>query len=139
MTLPLLPILGGLLIGAAAVILLLSLGRVAGISGILWSLVTGPERTWRALFLAGLLLGGVTAHKLASLPIPESPSSPLYLAAIAGLLVGVGTRLGSGCTSGHGVCGISRRSSRSLMATGVFMATGIVVVFLMRHMAGLQL
>ena len=133
MTLPLLPIMGGLLIGTSSLLLLIGMGRVAGISGIFWSFIAGPDRTWRACFLVGLLLGGAAAHGFFGLPIPANPAAPLYFAVLAGVLVGSGTRLGSGCTSGHGVCGIARRSQRSMVATGVFMASGIAMVFLIRH------
>jgi uncharacterized membrane protein YedE/YeeE len=139
MTLPLLPIMGGLLIGTSSLLLLISMGRVAGISGIFWSVIAGPDRGWRACFLLGLLLGGAAAHGLFGLPVPASQTASLYLAVLAGVLVGSGTRLGSGCTSGHGVCGIARRSQRSMVATGVFMASGIAMVFLTRHVLEMTL
>jgi uncharacterized membrane protein YedE/YeeE len=139
MTLPLLPIMGGLLIGTSSLLLLISMGRVAGISGIFWSVIAGPDRGWRACFLLGLLLGGAAAHGLFGLPVPASQAASLYLAVLAGVLVGSGTRLGSGCTSGHGVCGIARRSQRSMVATGVFMASGIAMVFLTRHVLEITL
>lgn len=139
MTLPLLPIMGGLLIGTSSLLLLISMGRVAGISGIFWSVIAGPDRGWRACFLLGLLLGGAAAHGLFGLPVPASQAASLYLAVLAGVLVGSGTRLGSGCTSGHGVCGIARRSQRSMVATGVFMASGIAMVFLTRHVLEMTL
>ncbi|MCH1491980.1 MAG: YeeE/YedE family protein [Luminiphilus sp.] len=133
MSLPLFPILGGLLIGTASMGLLLLLGRVAGISGIFWAAITGPDRGWRWLFITGLLLAGLTLHSFDSVPIPDAPAGPIWLAGFAGVLVGVGTRIGSGCTSGHGVCGIGRRSQRSFTATLVFMGTGIAIVYLTRH------
>lgn len=139
MTLPLLPIMGGLLIGTSSLLLLISMGRIAGISGIFWSVIAGPDRGWRACFLLGLLLGGAAAHGLFGLPVPASQAASLYLAVLAGVLVGSGTRLGSGCTSGHGVCGIARRSQRSMVATGVFMASGIAMVFLTRHVLEMTL
>ena len=139
MTLPLLPIMGGLLIGTSSLLLLICIGRVAGISGIFWSVIAGPDRGWRACFLLGLLLGGAAAHGLFGLPVPASQAASLYLAVLAGVLVGSGTRLGSGCTSGHGVCGIARRSQRSMVATGVFMASGIAMVFLTRHVLEMTL
>lgn len=136
MSLPLFPILGGLLIGTASMGFLLLLGRVAGISGIFWAAITGPDRGWRWLFITGLLLAGLTLHSFDSVPIPAAPAGPIWLAGFAGVLVGVGTRIGSGCTSGHGVCGIGRRSQRSFTATLVFMGTGIAIVYLTRHVLG---
>jgi len=136
MSLPLFPILGGLLIGTASMGLLLLLGRVAGLSGILWGAITGPDRGWRWLFVTGLVLAGLTLHSFDSIPIPATPAGSIWLAGLAGVLVGVGTRIGSGCTSGHGVCGIGRRSARSLTATLVFMGTGMATVYLTRHVLG---
>jgi len=128
---------GGLLIGIAAALLLLGLGRIAGISGILGSAVLGrggPE-AWRWTFLIGLPLGAAAmAHATGTASTPlDIPTQPLVLIA-AGLLVGFGTRMGSGCTSGHGVCGIARGSKRSIVATGVFMGAGITTVFVVRHL-----
>jgi uncharacterized membrane protein YedE/YeeE len=130
--------LGGVLIGAATVLLVLAIGRLAGVSGI----VAGTMRAargdlgWRLAFLAGLMLAPlVYALSGAALPEVTVATSPLLLAG-AGLLVGFGTRLGSGCTSGHGVCGVARLSRRSLTATAVFMLTAAVTVFLMRHVGG---
>ena len=136
MTIPFYAVLGGLLIGVAAMALLFLLGRVAGVSGIVWVALAGPERGWRLLFVTGLALGGLGAHQITGLPVPAPPQAPLWLVAIAGLLVGVGTRVGSGCTSGHSVCGIGRRSPRSLVATVVFISTGIATVYLIRHILG---
>lgn len=132
------PLLGGALIGLSASLLLLANGRVAGISGVVGSLLA-PVRgdiAWRVLFLGGLLAGGLMLAWLHPVsfapPVPLSAGRAALLLA-AGLLVGVGTRLGDGCTSGHGICGISRGSARSLVATLTFMATGILTVFLVRH------
>ncbi len=130
------PIIGGVLIGIASMALLATLGRIAGISGIFWGLFAGPDRDWRGLFLVGLVAGGGLLHSLTGKPIPDAAEGPLWLAALAGLLVGVGTRMGSGCTSGHGVCGIGRLSVRSLAATATFMAAGVVTVFVTRHVIG---
>lgn len=130
------PIIGGILIGIASMTLLATLGRIAGVSGIFWGLVAGPDRDWRGLFLVGLVAGGGLLHSLTGKPIPTTPEGPLWLAALAGLLVGVGTRMGSGCTSGHGVCGIGRLSIRSLAATTTFMVAGIMTVFVTRHLLG---
>jgi uncharacterized membrane protein YedE/YeeE len=121
---PISSLAGGMIIGLSATGLLLLLGRVAGISGILGGLLAGDELPWRGAFVAGLLAGGF----LASIFYPEALSMTLDrstpVLAAAGLLVGFGSRLGSGCTSGHGVCGISRGSKRSIAATVTFMTTG---------------
>jgi uncharacterized protein len=130
---------GGVLIGLAAVMFALLNGRIAGISGIAGGLLkpASGDVAWRLSFLAGLLLAPL-AYELVTGELPE-----LHIAAgngtlvLAGLLVGVGTRYGSGCTSGHGVCGLSRRSPRSLAATVVFMAAGFLTVFIARHLLGL--
>jgi uncharacterized membrane protein YedE/YeeE len=127
-------LLGGVLIGLAAALLILFSGRIAGISGILGGLLrpTHGDTAWRVLFLLGLVLAPVAYA--AFKPLPElhvDAGSGMLLA--AGLLVGVGTRYGAGCTSGHGVCGVARRSPRSLAATAVFMFAGFVTVFLVRH------
>jgi uncharacterized protein len=130
---PVSALIGGALIGLAAVLLMLLNGRIAGVSGILGGALTGADRGWRLAFLIGLvgapLLLGAAGRPL---PMPWMPSSFAIVIA-AGLLVGFGTRLGSGCTSGHGVCGIARLSPRSIAATLVFMASAMVVVALMRH------
>lgn len=132
-------LIGGLLIGASALIMLGALGRIAGISGIAGNLLQAPagDRSWRLAFVLGLLGGAATYVVLApaeAIRIHVDSGWGLMLA--AGLLVGVGTRLGSGCTSGHGVCGIGRLSPRSLVATGIFMAVAIAVVAILRHLIG---
>ena len=132
----LLPLTGGVLLGLAAIWLLFSLGRVAGISGIAWGALSGPDRGWRWLFLLGLLCGGAVTHNLVGHPIPTESNAPLWLIACSGLLVGVGTRMGGGCTSGHGVCGLGRQSPRSLLATVIFMGLGILTVFVMQNVTG---
>lgn len=126
------PLLGGILIGLASWLLLASLGKVAGISGIASSAISADQsdQAWRWAFLVGLIAGG--AVFTAWLSPPAISQRPLALLIGAGLLVGVGTVLGSGCTSGHGVCGLGRRSLRSLVATCVFMAVGTLVVFTMK-------
>jgi len=130
-------LVGGLLIGAAAVALLYFLGRIAGISGIVWGAVSGQaDNSWRWLFLLGLLAGPLLFHLGTASPYPAASPLPWWQALAGGLLVGFGTRLGSGCTSGHGVCGIGRLSSRSLVATVTFMLTGIVTVYMLRHALG---
>jgi uncharacterized membrane protein YedE/YeeE len=127
-------LLGGLLIGLAVVVLILFNGRVAGISGILSGLLFGVknERSWRLMFLIGLLISPFFYRLFATNPSLEI-SNHLGKIIVAGLLVGFGSRLGSGCTSGHGVCGIARLSKRSIVATLVFMFAAIVTVFLTRH------
>jgi uncharacterized protein len=129
---------GGALIGAAASLLLRLNGRVAGVSGILSGLFSRDreEVAWRVLFVAGLLVGGVlfAVFQPAALAIDVPPSARVTIA--GGILVGVGTRLSGGCTSGHGVCGISRLSLRSIAATLTFLAAGMLTVFLVRHGGG---
>jgi uncharacterized membrane protein YedE/YeeE len=127
--------IGGALIGLASVLLMLLLGRIAGIGGIFAGLLLsgGEDRSWRGAFIAGLLAAPLAAAAVgAPMAMPQMPAS-LVLVAIAGLLVGVGTRMAGGCTSGHGVCGMARLSPRSIVATGVFMATAIAVVAVTRH------
>jgi uncharacterized membrane protein YedE/YeeE len=128
---------GGLLIGIATVMLLVFNGRLAGISGIVGGLLK-PARgdiAWRIAFIAGLVLSPLVFSLVTRLPqVHIEASNPVLL--IAGLLVGIGTRYGSGCTSGHGVCGLSRRSPRSLVATIAFMFAGFVTVYIVRHLLG---
>jgi uncharacterized membrane protein YedE/YeeE len=132
----LMPLTGGVLLGVSAMWLLLSLGRIAGISGIAWGSLAGPERVWRSLFLVGLLLGGLLTHSVIGQPVPAESATPLWLITTSGLLVGLGTRMGGGCTSGHGVCGLGRRSPRSLVATLTFMTLGVITVFIMQSVMG---
>jgi len=128
-------IAGGLLIGAASVLLLASSGRIAGISSILGGLYgrwTDSDLKWRLMFLVGLISGtGLIALIQGGLPQTLQANGQLLI--IAGLLVGIGTRLGGGCTSGHGICGLSRRSKRSLIATLLFMASAMITVYIIRH------
>ena len=127
--------LGGMLIGLAAVLLLLANGRIAGVSGIVGGLLsrTPGDTGWRLAFVVGLWLGALvywaSGGALFELEFTATPAVMIF----AGLLVGYGTRLGSGCTSGHGVCGIARFSPRSMVATIVFMASGIATVYVVRH------
>ncbi|HNN95666.1 MAG TPA: YeeE/YedE family protein [Pseudomonadota bacterium] len=134
------PLVGGLLIGSAATLFLWLEGRIAGISGIVGGLLQGSrgDIAWRMWFLAGLFLSPALILAVrGSLPaIQATVSTPTVL--VAGLLVGIGTRIGSGCTSGHGVCGLGRRSPRSLAAVLTFIGTGMLTVWMMRHGAGGQ-
>jgi uncharacterized protein len=130
---------GGACIGLAAFLLLVTTGRVAGVSGIAAGLVVpAPARGdvgWRLAFVGGLVVGGVVLSRF--LPVgPVATSTPPAVLAAAGLLVGFGTRLGGGCTSGHGVCGVADLRRRSIVATAVFMATGIATVAVVRHLVG---
>lgn len=135
---PISALIGGLLIGGAATLTLWANGRIAGISGILSGVIVpgSSDRVWRILFVIGMLAGAiayvVTRGEPAELELQVGPVGAI----IAGLLVGFGTRLGSGCTSGHGICGLARFSRRSFTATLVFMATAIVTVFVIRHVIG---
>lgn len=125
---------GGALIGLAAAILVIANGRIAGISGILGGLLRPAHHDWgwRLAFVAGLLAAPTVYALVAPLPVPRIEAGTAMLV-LAGLLVGFGTRLGSGCTSGHGVCGLARMSPRSLAATLGFMAAGFATVFVVRH------
>lgn len=129
---------GGLVIGLAVTSLLLVNGRIAGISGIVGGLyrMQKGDIAWRVAFISGLVLSVAIWQFFFDLPqIRIEASYPMLL--VAGLLVGYGTRLGSGCTSGHGVCGLSRRSPRSIAATVIFMLTGFATVYVIRHVSGL--
>ena len=131
-------LIGGALIGLSAVILMLCIGRVAGVSGIVSHAMMAPEATdrpWRLAFILGLPPGAllVTALGLKDWSHVTFPAT-MATTAVAGLIVGIGTTLGSGCTSGHGICGLSRLSGRSIVATVTFMATGAATVFIVRHL-----
>ena len=134
------PLLGGVLIGIAAAMMLLFSGRIAGISGIFGGMLfqQGDERVWRSAFVAGLIGGGVGLYGLNPELFANTSGRGLGMIALAGLLVGIGTRIGGGCTSGHGVCGVARGSGRSLVATLGFMGAGFATVFLLRHVFQLQ-
>lgn len=128
---------GGLMIGIATALFLVFNGRIAGISGIVGGLLT-PARgdiAWRLAFVGGLVLSPLVFSSIAPLPqVHIEAGYPVFI--LAGLLVGIGTRYGSGCTSGHGVCGLSRRSPRSMVATVAFMFAGFVTVYVVRHLVG---
>ncbi|MET0856927.1 MAG: YeeE/YedE family protein [Telluria sp.] len=128
---------GGALIGLAAALLVLFNGRIAGISGIVGGLLAWPkgDAAWRVAFVLGLVAAPLAYGLYAPLPAVQIDAGDVTLVA-AGLLVGIGTRYGAGCTSGHGVCGLSRLSPRSLAATAAFMAGGFATVFIVRHLAG---
>lgn len=131
-------VVGGLLIGVAASLFVLMNGRIAGISGILGGLVSRSEpgdRAWRIAFLLGLVISPLLWQLGAQLP-PLIVEADYPLLLLAGFLVGISTRYGAGCTSGHGVCGISRLSPRSMIATLAFMASGFTTVFVIRHVIG---
>jgi len=133
-------IIGGIIIGGAAVVMLLFLGRIAGISGIFWQAVSNKKSfiltgdAWRWFFIVGLLIGPLLAHYLFDINLPAASEADPATLIIAGILVGFGTRMGSGCTSGHGICGIGRFSKRSLVATFSFMVAGIATTFVTRHL-----
>lgn len=132
---------GGALIGLGALLLFLGIGRIAGVSGILGSLIATPREAegglagtaWRLAFIVGIALGALLVARATGAPAPALAGSPVLLAA-AGLLVGYGTRLGSGCTSGHGICGLARLSPRSLVAVATFMALAMLTTFVLRHL-----
>ncbi|MEN3973534.1 YeeE/YedE family protein [Emcibacter sp. SYSU 3D8] len=134
---PIPALIGGAMIGLASVLLMGLWGRIAGISGILGGLLPPApgDTTWRLAFIVGLMLGGLGFVFLGDVSsIVIEASTPILI--VAGLLVGVGTRLGSGCTSGHGVCGVGRLSPRGMVATVLFVATGMATVFVTRHVIG---
>lgn len=131
-------LLGGMLLGLSAVILLLINGRIAGISGIFSGLFNATKRdvSWRVLFLIGMITAGIVASML-GLEYPDyTISGSLVTITVAGLLVGFGTKIGNGCTSGHGICGIGRLSKRSIVATIVFMLVAIITVYVRFHLLG---
>ena len=131
---------GGILMGLSATLLLLLTGRIAGISGIVGGALSpsSTDRNWRLAFIAGLVLGAGAWLWIAPAAYAPRVGFPLVLVGLAGLLVGFGTSLGSGCTSGHGVCGIGRLSIRSIAATLTFLTAGIVATYIVRHLFGVQ-
>ena len=130
----LMPLTGGILIGIAASMMLLFSGRIAGVSGIFGGMLfqLGKERAWRLSFITGLIAGGIILYALNAEFFENSSGRGLLAVNIAGLLVGIGTRIGAGCTSGHGVCGIGRLSVRSIVATVTFVFAGMVTVALFK-------
>jgi uncharacterized membrane protein YedE/YeeE len=135
---PISAIAGGVMIGLSANILWLGMGRIAGISGIVGGVfeTTSSDLGWRIAFAFGLMSAPVIYTAMVAAPTFDMQSATFARLIPAGLLVGFGTRLGSGCTSGHGVCGIARLSPRSLAATAAFMASGILTTYVIRHVAG---
>jgi uncharacterized membrane protein YedE/YeeE len=134
---PLASLVGGVMIGAAALLLMLTHGRVMGISGILGGLIVPSDKSdvrWRVLFVIGVLAGPFAIMALTGAPVDRTPVASGFTLPIAGFLVGLGTAIGAGCTSGHGICGLARLSIRSAVAVGMFMGTAIVTVYIVRHM-----
>jgi uncharacterized protein len=124
------PAIGGLLIGLSASILLLFNGKIAGISSIFWNSFHRSNRFDSLLFILGLPIGSMLAYSWLGIATPRLPDDNMFLVLLSGLLVGFGVKLGSGCTSGHGVCGIGRLSIRSIVATATFITSGIITVYL---------
>lgn len=135
---PVASLVGGMLIGLSASVLLLFDGKIAGISGIVGGLLRPAKHDtlWRAVFIIGLLTGGLLSRLFAPQVFDIGISRSAGALILAGLFVGCGTRLGNGCTSGHGVCGLSRFSPRSLIATLTFIATGAITVYIINHLVG---
>jgi uncharacterized membrane protein YedE/YeeE len=136
---PVSSLVGGMLIGVSAVLFMLLNGRIAGVSGIAGGLIApvAGDWQWRLAFVLGLICGPLVFMALGGqLPDIQFPVSSTFALAAAGLIVGFGTRLGGGCTSGHGVCGVSRLSPRSIVATVAFMFTGFATVYIIRHLLG---
>jgi uncharacterized membrane protein YedE/YeeE len=135
-TIPWESLAGGMLLGLSATLLMLFNGKVAGISGVCTGILLPKNREfpWRVGFAFGMVAGGFAIFKLTDFAVPQSLNMPLWLLVIAGLLVGIGTRLGNGCTSGHGICGVGRLSHRSLVATATFMIVAIITVYVRLHM-----
>ena len=131
-------LLGGALIGLAATLLLWLNGRLAGISGILWRLFFSKpgDAWWRVLFLVGVVGGAALYYAFFGNAPAARPTFPVWLLIVAGFLVGYGTSLGNGCTSGHGVCGLGRLSLRSLIATAIFLLVAIITTLVVRHVFG---
>ncbi|MDA0306385.1 MAG: YeeE/YedE family protein [Proteobacteria bacterium] len=135
---PVASLLGGMLIGIAALVLLAFNGHIAGVTGVARGVLTPKQNDtlWRVVFLLGLVVGPFVFQAVSGETIVSTITSSTLTLVIGGLLVGFGTSMGNGCTSGHGICGLGRVSKRSLAATGAFMATAIVTVYMMRHVLG---
>lgn len=137
---PLASLFGGALIGLSAVVLMLLNGRIAGISGITAGMLPGPgtvpDRGWRIAFVAGVIFAPLALMLVSGGRPDVAFVAPVPVMILAGLLVGFGTVLGNGCTSGHGVCGIARLSTRSILATAMFMAAAVATTFIVRHLVG---
>jgi uncharacterized membrane protein YedE/YeeE len=135
---PLNALIGGLLIGSSATLLLCLNGRIAGVTGMITGLLVKPSASqiWRLLFLTGLV-AGTAAYSIWGAPTPARQGFPVWLLVVAGLLTGYGTAQANGCTSGHGVCGLARFSLRSMVATGTFLGVAITTTFVVRHLLGL--
>ncbi len=128
---PWMSLIGGMLVGISALLLMLFTGKTAGISGIINGTIARKQqdRVWRIVFLIAMAAGGIIASRIFGGLIPQQYDASLLVVIVSALLVGAGTRIGNGCTSGHGICGIGRLSVRSIMATSVFMATAMLTVF----------
>ena len=135
---PLSGAIGGALIGLAAALLLAVNGRIAGVSGIVGGLLPprAGDMAWRLLFVAGLALGALLVRFFTGAPLAQTSGTSTLMLALGGVLVGFGSRLGAGCTSGHGICGLARLSPRSMVAVGTFMASAMITVFVLRHVLG---
>ncbi len=135
---PWMSLIGGILVGFSALILMLFTGKTAGISGIINGVITRQQgdKVWRVLFLVAMAVGGIIASRLLGGYIPPQYDASLPVIIISALLVGAGTRIGNGCTSGHGICGMGRLSVRSIIATVVFMTTAIMTVFIISSVWG---
>lgn len=131
-------LIGGILIGIASVLMLWGSGRITGISGIFGGFLSPAQGDigWRVAFIAGLVSGGLLWKAITGDPLPIDLQTSLPIMLVAGLLVGFGTRLGSGCTSGHGVCGLGRLSPRSMVAVVIFIATAVAATYVSRHVIG---
>ena len=141
----LLPLAGGLSIGLAATLLLILSGRIAGVCGIAFGVLTEltsgaprfSEISWRVLFIVGLVGGAALYHFISGAPMPKVDNVSIGVLISGGFIVGLGTKIGSGCTSGHGVCGLGRLSLRSFVATCTFMLFGVISVYIFRHLLGM--
>lgn len=131
------PLIGGVLIGTSAFVLLLFLGRIAGIGGIVWGAISAqPDNAWRWLFIVGLLAGPMLYHTLSNAPYPQASSLQWWYAALAGLLVGFGVKLGSGFISSRGILGVGWLSLRSFVAAVIFISTGVATLYVIQNVIG---